>query len=69
MRLDVEDDPLKWWRVHRETVEMKYLCVPASQQLVQYLKDYLVDPAELLLCQGLRLNLTKLKCSFSFQKI
>ena len=35
-RLDVEDDPLKWRRVHREqyylllVVAKKYLCVPAT---------------------------------------
>uniref|UniRef100_A0A1X7TTN4 HAT C-terminal dimerisation domain-containing protein n=1 Tax=Amphimedon queenslandica TaxID=400682 RepID=A0A1X7TTN4_AMPQE len=36
IRLNIEDDPLKWWRVHRQqslllvAVAMKYLCVPAT---------------------------------------
>lgn len=43
MRLDVEDDPLKWWRVHREqypllvAVAMKYLCVPATSTVSERL--------------------------------
>ena len=52
-RLDVEEDPLKWWKIHENiypilaNVARKYFCIPARLPRALHLNVYLVEVGRL----------------------